>query len=183
MTTTSVAESTPPDTRAARRAWLAVLSVAVGSFTLVTNEFLPVGLLSDVAADLYVSEGTAGTMITAPGMRACGHAHDGADGDAAEDEGGGPWPELLGNQTGADPYRNGPEAADANAKEGAGAQHGGVVGSQTGQYIGHHEGQAQALQGCSPVDALEQHRQCRRRDPWATSSAGARPSTSWPGSA
>ncbi|MGW4913990.1 MFS transporter [Streptomyces sp. NPDC004270] len=68
MTTTSVEESTPPATGASRKAWLAVLSVAVGSFTLVTNEFLPVGLLSDVAADLHVSEGTAGTMITAPGI-------------------------------------------------------------------------------------------------------------------
>ncbi|MET9388523.1 MFS transporter [Streptomyces sp. NPDC002928] len=68
MTTTSIQESTPPATGASRRAWLAVLSVAVGSFTLVTNEFLPVGLISDVAADLHVSEGTAGTMITAPGI-------------------------------------------------------------------------------------------------------------------
>ncbi|MFF1738158.1 MFS transporter, partial [Streptomyces sp. NPDC058247] len=40
----------------------------MGSFTLVTNEFLPVGLISDVAADLHVSEGTAGTMITVPGV-------------------------------------------------------------------------------------------------------------------
>ncbi|MFF7886170.1 hypothetical protein ACH40F_32660 [Streptomyces sp. NPDC020794] len=44
--------------------------MAVGSFTLVTNEFLPVGLLSDVGADLHVSEGTAGAMITAPGITA-----------------------------------------------------------------------------------------------------------------
>ncbi|NEA31094.1 MFS transporter [Streptomyces sp. SID13031] len=64
----SIEESTPPIATASRRAWLAVLSVAVGSFTLVTNEFLPVGLLSDVAADLHVSEATAGTMITAPGI-------------------------------------------------------------------------------------------------------------------
>ncbi|MEV6995972.1 MFS transporter [Streptomyces sp. NPDC093228] len=58
----------PPAAAASRRAWLAVLSVAVGSFNLVTNEFLPVGLLSDVHRDLHVSEGTAGTMITAPGI-------------------------------------------------------------------------------------------------------------------
>ncbi|XES01271.1 MFS transporter [Streptomyces sp. S1D4-11] len=42
--------------------------MAVGSFTLVANEFLPVGLLGDVAADLHVSDGTAGTMLTAPGI-------------------------------------------------------------------------------------------------------------------
>lgn len=50
------------------RAWLAVFAVAVGSFNLVTNEFLPVGLLSDIHRDLNVSEGTAGTMVTAPGL-------------------------------------------------------------------------------------------------------------------
>ncbi|MFI9781546.1 MFS transporter [Streptomyces sp. NPDC051956] len=40
----------------------------MGSFTLVTNEFLPGGLISDAAADLHVSESTAGTTITAPGI-------------------------------------------------------------------------------------------------------------------
>ncbi|HYZ17597.1 MAG TPA: MFS transporter [Candidatus Acidoferrum sp.] len=48
--------------------WLAVLSVAVGSFALVTTEFLPVGLLPSIAASLHVSEGTAGLMVTIPGL-------------------------------------------------------------------------------------------------------------------
>lgn len=48
--------------------WLAVLSVAVGAFALVTTEFLPVGLLPSIAASLHVSEGTAGLMVTIPGL-------------------------------------------------------------------------------------------------------------------
>ncbi|MEV6995949.1 MFS transporter [Streptomyces sp. NPDC093228] len=60
--------TTTPAVRAGWRTWLAVLSVAVGSFNLVTNEFLPVGLLNDVHHDLHVSEGFAGTMVTAPGI-------------------------------------------------------------------------------------------------------------------
>ncbi|WP_193333447.1 MFS transporter [Duganella sp. FT27W] len=54
-----------PPTRAA---WLAVLSVGIGSFALVTTEFLPVGLLPSIAAELRISEGTAGMMVTLPGI-------------------------------------------------------------------------------------------------------------------
>jgi predicted MFS family arabinose efflux permease len=50
------------------RAWLAVGAVAVGAFAFVTTEFLPVGLLPRVAADLDVSPGTAGLMVTVPGI-------------------------------------------------------------------------------------------------------------------
>ena len=57
--------TTPAPTRAA---WLAVLSVAVGSFALVTTEFLPVGLLPSIAAELKVTEGLAGMMVTIPGL-------------------------------------------------------------------------------------------------------------------
>jgi predicted MFS family arabinose efflux permease len=49
-------------------AWLAVLTVAVGAFALVTTEFLPVGLLPAIAASLHVSEGVAGLMVTVPGL-------------------------------------------------------------------------------------------------------------------
>lgn len=52
--------------RADARAWLAVLSVAVGSFVMVTTEFLPIGLLTDIAAGLHISTGTAGLMVTTP---------------------------------------------------------------------------------------------------------------------
>jgi predicted MFS family arabinose efflux permease len=50
------------------RSWLAVGAVAVGAFAFVTTEFLPVGVLPRVAADLGVSPGTAGLMVTVPGV-------------------------------------------------------------------------------------------------------------------
>ncbi|WP_406291599.1 MFS transporter [Embleya sp. NBC_00896] len=50
------------------RAWLAVLAVTLGIFSLMTSELLPVGLLTPVRASLHVSEGTAGLMVTAPGV-------------------------------------------------------------------------------------------------------------------
>lgn len=51
-----------------RKEWLSVFSVALGAFSLVTTEFLPVGLLPEVARTLDVSLGSSGLMITAPGM-------------------------------------------------------------------------------------------------------------------
>ncbi|WP_174021887.1 MFS transporter (plasmid) [Agrobacterium fabrum] len=50
--------------------WAAVASVGIGAFALVTTEFLPVGLLPLISADLGVSEGTAGLMVTIPGFLA-----------------------------------------------------------------------------------------------------------------
>ncbi|MFE6841990.1 MFS transporter [Streptomyces sp. NPDC057686] len=50
------------------KSWLAVVSVAVGIFTLVTAEQLPIGLLTSVGGALHVSEGTAGLMVTVPGL-------------------------------------------------------------------------------------------------------------------
>lgn len=50
------------------RAWLAVLAVAVGTFAMVTVETLPVGQLTAIAAALGVSPGTAGLMVTVPGL-------------------------------------------------------------------------------------------------------------------
>ncbi|NUW45334.1 MFS transporter [Nonomuraea rhodomycinica] len=43
-------------------------AVAAGTFTIVTSEMLPVGLLTPIGADLGVSDGTAGLMMTAPGL-------------------------------------------------------------------------------------------------------------------
>ena len=37
--------------------WPAVISIAIGAFALVTTEFLPVGLLPAIAAELGVTEG------------------------------------------------------------------------------------------------------------------------------
>ncbi|MFC4334693.1 MFS transporter [Salininema proteolyticum] len=50
--------------------WLAPLAVALGVFTFVTSEILPVGLLTPIADGLAVSEGRAGLMVTVPGLAA-----------------------------------------------------------------------------------------------------------------
>lgn len=50
------------------RGWLAVLAVTLGIFALMTSELLPVGLLTPVGSALDVSEGTAGLMVTVPGL-------------------------------------------------------------------------------------------------------------------
>jgi predicted MFS family arabinose efflux permease len=54
----------------ARSGWAAVLAVTLGIFSLVTSELLPVGLLTPIASTLDVSEGTAGLMVTIPGLLA-----------------------------------------------------------------------------------------------------------------
>ncbi|MEM5404695.1 MFS transporter [Paraburkholderia unamae] len=56
----------PPRTRN----WLAVLSVALSATVFCTTEFLPVGLLRYISQGLGVTEGTAGIMVTAPGLLA-----------------------------------------------------------------------------------------------------------------
>ncbi len=45
--------------------WLSVVSMAAATFALVSAEFLPAGLLTPMAADLGISEGTAGQVVTA----------------------------------------------------------------------------------------------------------------------
>ncbi|RSN07606.1 MFS transporter [Nonomuraea sp. WAC 01424] len=52
----------------AQARWLAVLAVAVGTFTIVTSEMLPVGLLTSIASTLGVSDGMAGLMMSLPGL-------------------------------------------------------------------------------------------------------------------
>lgn len=49
---------------------LAVLSVTLGIFAVVTTEILPVGLLTPIGADFAVADGTAGLMMTMPGLLA-----------------------------------------------------------------------------------------------------------------
>ncbi|MGW6978948.1 MFS transporter [Streptomyces sp. NPDC054932] len=59
----------PPGSGAAPwKGWAAVCAVSLGIFCLITSELLPVGLLTPVGADLGVSDGTAGLMVTAPGL-------------------------------------------------------------------------------------------------------------------
>lgn len=48
--------------------WLAVLSVTTGIFLIVTTEILSIGLLTPIAEDFRVSAGTAGLMMTIPGI-------------------------------------------------------------------------------------------------------------------
>ena len=50
------------------RAWLSVGSVALGIFTLMTTELLPVGLLMHIATEQGVTAGRAGLLLTAPGV-------------------------------------------------------------------------------------------------------------------
>jgi predicted MFS family arabinose efflux permease len=48
-------------------AWGAVLALSLGAFTLVASEFMPVSLLTPIAADLHISEGQAGQAISISG--------------------------------------------------------------------------------------------------------------------
>ncbi|MBP0454796.1 MFS transporter [Kitasatospora sp. RG8] len=50
------------------RRWLALAAVAVGTFAMVTAEQLPMGLLTPIGGSFDVSEGTAGLMVTVPGL-------------------------------------------------------------------------------------------------------------------
>jgi predicted MFS family arabinose efflux permease len=54
----------------ARASWLAVLSVAFSAAVFCSSEFLPVGLLRYVGEALGISEGTAGLMVSLPGLMA-----------------------------------------------------------------------------------------------------------------
>ena len=73
MSTNTLSTSIRPEisapqtaTRAVRpAAWLAVVSLGLGIFTLVASEFLPASLLSPIAAVLAITEGTAGQLVTA----------------------------------------------------------------------------------------------------------------------
>ncbi|RWA67959.1 MFS transporter [Mesorhizobium sp.] len=57
-------DRTEPEERA-EPVWGAVVSLALGVFGLVTAEFLPASLLTRLAQDLGVSEGSAGQAVTA----------------------------------------------------------------------------------------------------------------------
>lgn len=47
--------------------WGAVFALSLGAFALVAAEFMPVSLLTPIAADLHVSEGQAGQAIAVSG--------------------------------------------------------------------------------------------------------------------
>ncbi|UVK35623.1 MFS transporter (plasmid) [Mesorhizobium sp. AR10] len=58
-----------PDQRS-RPAWGAVISLALGTFGLVTAEFLPASVLTRLAHDLGITEGVAGQTMTATAIAA-----------------------------------------------------------------------------------------------------------------
>jgi predicted MFS family arabinose efflux permease len=47
--------------------WGAVLAMSLAAFVLVASEFMPVSLLTPIAADLHISEGAAGQAISVSG--------------------------------------------------------------------------------------------------------------------
>ncbi|MGE8248542.1 MAG: MFS transporter [Stenotrophomonas bentonitica] len=57
-------ESTSP------RAWWAVTAASLATFSVVTTEMLPVGLLTSIADALGTSTGTAGVMVSLPALLA-----------------------------------------------------------------------------------------------------------------
>lgn len=50
------------------RGWAAVVAVAAATFTVVTSEMLPVGLLTSMGSALAVTDGTAGLALTVTGL-------------------------------------------------------------------------------------------------------------------
>ncbi|MGA6169683.1 MFS transporter [Streptomyces sp. NPDC012600] len=62
------ADITTAPERSAPRGWPAVAAVAGATFTVVTSEMLPVGLLTPIGDALGVSGGTAGLTLTITGL-------------------------------------------------------------------------------------------------------------------
>lgn len=62
---TAIELDSPVATTWSATTWFAVISMAATSFALVSAEFLPAGLLTPMARDLGISEGTAGQVVTA----------------------------------------------------------------------------------------------------------------------
>ncbi|MFE0654263.1 MFS transporter [Streptomyces sp. NPDC059534] len=68
-TTTSIESPSLPD-RTPMVSWLAVISVMLGIFSIVTTEILPIGLLTSIISSFTISDGMAGLMMTMPGSLA-----------------------------------------------------------------------------------------------------------------
>lgn len=71
--TTTAIDGTGAATRSPLISWLAVVSVMMGIFSIVTTEILPIGLLTLIASSFHISDGTAGWMMTMPGIVAAAH--------------------------------------------------------------------------------------------------------------
>jgi predicted MFS family arabinose efflux permease len=60
--------------RVPAKAWLAIAAVAIGTFSMVTVENLPMGLLTFIAGGLHVSDAQVGLMVTVTGLVAAATA-------------------------------------------------------------------------------------------------------------
>ncbi|WP_371785622.1 MFS transporter [Streptosporangium subroseum] len=69
-TTTIPIPASAVPTRSPLIGWLAVVSVMLGIFSIVTAEILPIGLLTSIGSDFDISDGAAGLMMTTPGILA-----------------------------------------------------------------------------------------------------------------
>jgi len=57
----------PSTAAAGRGAWSAVFAMSLSAFALIASEFMPVSLLTPIARDLHISEGSAGQAISVSG--------------------------------------------------------------------------------------------------------------------
>ncbi|MFE6161393.1 MFS transporter [Streptomyces sp. NPDC056486] len=62
--------ATSLSTRSPLGGWSAVIAVTMGIFSIVTTEILPIGLLTPIGNSFGISDGTAGLMMTLPGILA-----------------------------------------------------------------------------------------------------------------
>ncbi|MGG7569428.1 MFS transporter [Streptomyces sirii] len=69
-TTTAPVNGQLISSRSLPTGWLAVVSVMLGIFAIVTTEILPIGLLTSIGSSFTVSDGMAGLMMTMPGFLA-----------------------------------------------------------------------------------------------------------------
>lgn len=69
-TATTHSGATGFPTRSPLIGWLAVASVMLGLFSIVTTEILPIGLLTSIGSSFTISDGMAGLMMTMPGLLA-----------------------------------------------------------------------------------------------------------------
>lgn len=65
--TAQLSPAAGPTAPATPAAWGGVLALSLGAFVLVASEFMPVSLLTPIAADLRISEGQAGQAIAVSG--------------------------------------------------------------------------------------------------------------------
>ena len=61
---------TPSTIKHVRSSWTAVIAVRLATFSVVTTEMLPVGLLTSIAGTLDITTGSAGLMISLPALLA-----------------------------------------------------------------------------------------------------------------